>query len=134
MIKIAILGSAKDHAAITKIAQAMEKVGFYVILFPNARELRQSQLPQNILRLIDKGLTYCGFEHIKKSDYVLFANLNGYMGNSATLELGYSAALSKHIIALNHDKELTRESLFDDVLETEDADKIAQILIEKLTK
>lgn len=128
MKKIAILGSAKDHNAISKIATELEKNGFYVFLFPNARELRQTPLSETVLHLVDKGLIYSSFEKIKKSDYILFANINGYMGNSATLELGYATALSKHIFALNHDKELTRDALFTDVLETENSDEIIRKL------
>ena len=44
------------------------------------------------------------------------------------MELGYAAALGKLIIALQHDEELARESLFDIVLECEEIEQItAQI-------
>ena len=53
-------------------------------------------------------------------------NPNGYLGVGSTLELGYAVALGKLIISLQHDDELARESLFDLVLECEDAGIIAE--------
>lgn len=131
MKKITILGSAKDYDIAAQIAKGLENNGFYIFMFKNARELRQTPMPESALKLIDKGLIYAGFDRIKKADYVLFINFNGYMGNSTTLELGYAAALSKHIISLNHDTELTREALFTDILETENIDEIVKRISEK---
>ena len=129
MKKIALLGSAKHHTYVKNLADALEKQGFYIFLFPNASELRKMQFPETVLKLVDKGLTYDGFEKIKRSDYALFVNVGGYMGNSATLELGYCAGLSKHIIALNHDVELTRDALFNDVVGSEDIQTIVDYMV-----
>jgi nucleoside 2-deoxyribosyltransferase len=133
MAKIAICGSAKNHEYIRKLAKSLEDAGFYVFLFPDARHLFQPELSDNVHYLMAAGLTYDHFEKIKKSDIVLFANLDGYIGNSATLELGVAVASSKHIIALNHDKELARECLFNGVLETEDIVKITAIMARKFS-
>ncbi len=131
MKKIAICGSSKNHTFITRLKEALEAKGFYIYLFPDARHLFQLDVPPMAYKLMAAGLTYDHFEKIKKADCVLFANLAGYMGNSATLELGCAASLSKHIIALNHDDELARECLFNDVLETEDIENIVKILSSK---
>jgi nucleoside 2-deoxyribosyltransferase len=133
MAKIVLCGSAKNHEYIKKLAKSLEDVGFYVFLFPDARHLFQPELSDKVHYLMAAGLTYDHFEKIKKSDIALFANLDGYMGNSATLELGIAAANSKHIVALNHDKELARECLFNDVLETEDIEKITAIMVQKFS-
>ena len=57
-------------------------------------------------------------------------NPNGYLGVGSSLELGYAVSLGKLVIALQHDEELARESLFDIVLETENVDEI----VEQITK
>lgn len=131
MKKIAICGSAKNHEYIKSLAESLEGSGFYVFLFPDVRQLFKPELPKEMHYLMATGLTHDHFEKIKKSDIVLFANLDGYMGNSATLELGVATALSKHIVALNHDNELARECLFCDVIESEDMDIIAKFLTKK---
>ncbi len=57
-------------------------------------------MPEKSRYLMAAGCTYDHFEKIKKSDIVFFVNLDGYIGNSATLELGVAVANSKHIVAL----------------------------------
>lgn len=109
----------------------MENAGFYVFLFPDARHLFQPDMPEKSRYLMAAGCTYDHFEKIKKSDIVFFVNLDGYIGNSATLELGVAVANSKHIVALNHDKELARECLFNDILETENIDEVVKIFIKR---
>ncbi|MDR1206876.1 MAG: hypothetical protein LBK26_00470 [Rickettsiales bacterium] len=131
MKKIALCGSAKNHVFITKLADALTDKGFYIFLFPDARSLFQDILPQQTKIIMAAGLTHDHFGKIKNADYILFANLGRFIGNSATMELGCAAGLSKHIIALNHDEELARECLFHDVLETEDINEIADIFAKK---
>ena len=129
--KIAICGSTKNHEFIKTLANALESAGFYVFIFPDARHLFKPDMPAIIHKLMAGGLTYDHFEKIKKSDIVLFANLDCYIGNSATLELGVAVGHSKHIIALNHDKELAREVLFNDIIESEDIDAIVKFISTK---
>ncbi len=131
MKKITLCGSAKNHVFITKLADALTNKGFYVFIFPDARSLFTDNLSQQTKTIMAAGLTRDHFDKIKNADYVLFANLNGYIGNSATLELGCAVGQSKHIIALNHDEELARECLFHDVLGTEDINEIADIFTKR---
>lgn len=133
MRKIAICGSARNYEYISELAKALENSGFYVFLFPNTKPIFQPEMPEKCHYLMTAGLTYDHFEKIKKSDIALFANLKGYIGNSATLELGVATAASKHIVALNHDNELARECLFNDVLETEDIEKITAIMTQNFS-
>lgn len=128
MKTITICGSAKNHEYILKLDIALQESGFYVFTFPDARHLFKPDMSPDVQTLMAAGLTYDHFEKIKLSDIVLFANLDGYMGNSATLELGVAIGNSKHTVALNHDKELARECLFKDVIGSEDIPYIVEFM------
>lgn len=129
MKKITICGRAKNLEIINKLADALKEAGFYVFSFPFAKDVFKNDLPQLAYNLMCSGATYDHFEKIKKGDYILFANFGSDAGNSMTLELGFATALSKHIIALNHDQELARECLFTDILETENINEIVSKLL-----
>lgn len=131
MKKIAVCGSSKNHEKIKNLVKALENKGFYIFLFPDARHLFTPDLTQMIKYLMATGLTLDHFEKIKKSDIVLFANYDGYIGNSATMELGVAVASSKIIVALNHDEELARECMFNTIIESEDENVIAKFFATK---
>ena len=78
--------------------------------------------------LLWKGATFAHLNRIKTADVCLMINPSGYLGVGSTLELGYAVSLGKLIIALQHDSELARESLFDIILECEDVAEIAEKL------
>lgn len=132
MKKVCICGSTKNYEKIKILAKTLESKGFYIFLFPDVGHLFNLDLPEETRYLMTAGLTYDHFQKIKKSDIVLFANFGGYMGVSATLELGVAVATSKHIVALNHDKEIVRECMFNDIVENEDTDLIVEFLETRL--
>ena len=76
--------------------------------------------------LLWKGATFAHLNRIKTANVCIMINPNGYLGVGSSLELGYAVALGKLIISLQHDSELARESLFDLVLECEDADAVVE--------
>ena len=55
---------------------------------------------------------------IDNSDVLFIFNPGGYVGNSATLEIGYALAFNKEIYALEHDSELVRDVLYSDYCRT----------------
>lgn len=76
-------------------------------------------LPSDLKRYAFLGLTLHHMEYIKKADTVFIYNKQGYMGNSATLELGAATALGKTIFALQEDKEEPcRNVLIDYIIKT----------------
>lgn len=127
-MNIAIFGSHKHQQFVSELKAALDAVGIKVSAYNDEQHLFVSDVPNQGHRTSAKQLIMNGFDRIKAADICLFANIDGYMGISATLELGFSVASGKNIIALNHDNELTREVLFTTVLETEDVDSIVKKL------
>ncbi|MBI3626611.1 hypothetical protein HY224_01025 [Candidatus Uhrbacteria bacterium] len=63
-------------------------------------------------QFVAMGLTRDHFHKISLADVVFFYNLDGYFGNSTTMELGFAAALGKPVYALSDkDPELCRKIL-----------------------
>lgn len=78
-----------------------------------------NDLAVDLKRYAFLGLTWHHLEFIRKADVVFIYNKGGYMGNSATLELGAAAVLGKTIYALGEDKnEPCRNVLFDEIIKT----------------
>lgn len=122
---ITICGSSKNLEYIDKLQRALEKAGFDILSFQDT-EKSFIGLNEGAIIHIARSLTLNHFRKIEQGDIILFANLDGYMGISASMELGYaSAQQGKIIVALNHDAEYTRQALFDTVLDEQAIDIVA---------
>ena len=122
---ITVCGSAKNRELIHSLCKRLQEKGF-IVLTPPLHEIgKYDGLDDEGSLLIWKGVTYAHLNRIKTAGVCLMVNPGGYLGVGSTLELGYATSLGKLIIAMQHDEELTRESLFDKVLETDSPDEAA---------
>lgn len=129
MTIITACGSKKNAALIHGICDELKTRGF-VVLPPPLHDLSFTQnLNAEQSLLVWKGATFAHLNRITKCDICIMVNPGGYLGNSSTLEMGYAAAHGKLIIALRHDTELSRESLFDIVLDTENVSEIVEKIV-----
>lgn len=135
MAIITACGSGKNKELIHLLCKKLEEKG-HIVLTPPLHNIgkyaENMDLEGEIL--LWKGATFAHFNRIKTADVCIIVNPNGYIGVGSTLELGYAVSLGKLVISLQHDNELARESLFDIVLECEEAEKIAEkvdILLKK---
>lgn len=124
---ITACGSGKNKNLIHSICKGLQDEGFIVLAPPlhNIGKYSNSVDDEGNL-LLWKGATYAHFNRIKTADVCIMINPNGYLGVGSSLELGYAVSLGKLIIALQHDPELARESLFDIVLENENIDEVVK--------
>ncbi|PIS14213.1 hypothetical protein COT65_00230 [Candidatus Shapirobacteria bacterium CG09_land_8_20_14_0_10_47_13] len=119
MKSIVICGSRRFKKEIREFAAKLKKAGIVVYepIFNTDPKIRD--LPEHFRRFSFLGLTHHQFTSIRKADAVYFYNQKGYLGNSSTLELGFTEALGKPIYALNEDKdEPCRNVLFDEIIKT----------------
>jgi len=73
-------------------------------------------------KFVALGLTHDHFYKIRMADVVFVFNKDGYVGNSTTLEIGYSVALNKPIFALSElEEEICRRVLFREIVSTPEA-------------
>lgn len=136
MAIITACGSGKNKLMIHAVCKKLEEMG-HVVLTPPLHNIGK-YMESDVMDaegelLLWKGATFAHLNRIKTADVCVMVNPKGYLGVGSTLELGYAASLGKLIIALQHDDELARESLFDIILESEDIDSIAKN-IDRLVK
>lgn len=133
---ITVCGSGRFKPLIHGVCEELSQRGLIVLKPPlhdimgatqGAAKLDEANL------LAWKGATFAHFNRIAKADICVMLNPGGYLGASSTLEMGYAVALHKLIVALRHDAELSRDGLFDIILETEELLEIAN-RIEKLAR
>lgn len=122
---ITACGSGKNKELIHKVCQKLEEKG-HIVLTPPLHNIGKytTDIDLEGETLLWKGATFAHLNRIKTASVCIMINPKGYLGVGSTLELGYAVSLGKLIIALQHDNELARDSLFDIILECEDADKI----------
>lgn len=127
MAIITACGSGKNRELIHLICEKLEEKG-HIVLTPPLHNIGKytDNMDLEGETLLWKGATFAHLNRIKTANVCIMVNPKGYLGVGSTLELGYAVALGKLIIALQHDDELARESLFDIVLECENAEKIAE--------
>ena len=127
---ITVCGSAKNKNLIRSICRLLK--GEFIVLEPPLYNIDsyENSIDDEGMQLIWKGATYAHLNRIKTADVCVMANPHGYLGVGSSMELGYAVASGKLVIAIQHDAELARESLFDIVLETEKSDEVAK----KITK
>lgn len=119
MRSVVICGSRRFKKEIREFADKLKKAGVVVYEPILNDDPKINELPEHFRRFAFLGLTYHQFSSIRKADVVYFYNKNGYLGNSSTLELGFTEALGKPIYALCEDKdEPCRNVLFDEIIET----------------
>lgn len=135
MAIITACGSGKYKATIHGICDGLKNAGFIVLPPPlhNIGKYEDNVDDEGCL-LLWKGATYAHLNRIKTADVCIMVNPNGYLGVGSSLELGYALSLGKLIIALQHDAELARESLFDIVLESEKIDEVVSKITELLKR
>jgi len=125
---ITACGSGKNKEIIHEICNGLLQKGFIVLTPPLHNISKYSSVDDEGNLLLWKGATFAHLNRIKTADVCLMINPKGYLGVGSSLELGYAVSLGKLVIALQHDAELARESLFDLVLEEE----TTNIVVEKL--
>jgi hypothetical protein len=119
MRSVVICGSRKFKDEARAFAAKLKKKGVVVFepIFNTNTEI--NNLSPDLKNYAFLGLTWHHFEFIRKANVVFIYNKDGYMGNSATMELGAAATLGKPIYALEEDKtELPRNVLFDAIIKT----------------
>lgn len=127
MKTVVICGSRRFKTEIRNFEQELRDKG--VTVFPPILNMNAGirDLPDDLKRYSFLGLTWHHIEFIRKADVVFIFNKDGYMGNSATLEMGAAAALGKPIYALEDEKEEEcRRVLIDEIISS--ADKLAEYL------
>lgn len=124
---ITACGSGKNKTLIHAICERLQQAGFIVLTPPlhNIGKFEENVDDEGRL-LLWKGATYAHLNRIKTADVCIMVNPGGYLGVGSSMELGYAVSLGKLVIALQHDDELARESLFDIVLESEDIDYVVK--------
>lgn len=127
---ITVCGSGKNKALIHAICSKLQDAGFIVLTPPLHNIGRfEKALDDEGMLLLWKGAIYAHLNRIKTADVCIMVNPSGYLGVGSSMELGYAVSLGKLIIALRHDDELTREALFDLVLDDENADSATKKII-----
>lgn len=133
---ITVCGSGKFKPLIHGVCAELEKRG-YVVLTPPLHNIDGATAgavdETEAKRMAWKGATFAHFNRLQKTELCVMVNPGSYLGVSSTLELGYAVATGQLIVALRHDVELSRDVLFDVVLETEDMHEIAD-RVEKILK
>lgn len=125
---ITVCGSGKFKPLIHGVCDELTKRGLIVLPPPlhNIDGATEGAAKLDEARLLAwKGATFAHFNRIQKASICVMLNPGGYLGASSTLEMGYAVALNKLIVSLRHDAELSRDVLFDIVLETEELQEIA---------
>ncbi|MCI5739931.1 MAG: nucleoside 2-deoxyribosyltransferase [Lachnospiraceae bacterium] len=127
MAIITACGSGKNKELIHLVCKKLEEKG-HIVLTPPLHNIGKYTVNMDLEgeTLLWKGATFAHLNRIKTANVCIMVNPKGYLGVGSTLELGYAVSLGKLVIALQHDDELARESLFDIVLETEDVEEIAE--------
>lgn len=131
---ITACGSGKNKDAIHSICHGLQERGFIVLTPPLHNISKYDPIDSEGSLLLWKGATFAHLNRIKTADICLMINPGGYLGVGSSLELGYAVSMGKLIIALQHDAELARESLFDVVLETEELSDVLNKLTNILAK
>jgi nucleoside 2-deoxyribosyltransferase len=119
MKSVVICGSRRYKDGARAFAAKLRAKGVVVFepFFNTNKDI--DKLASDLKRYAFSGLTWHHFEFIRKADVVFIYNKDGYMGNSATMELGAAAVLGKPIYALEEDKtEACRNVLIDEVINT----------------
>jgi hypothetical protein len=120
MKSVVLCGSGRFKKEIREFARKLKEKGIIVhepYLHRGGDEW--NTLSEEYKRFILLGLTHDHFYKIKKADVVFIYNKGGYIGNSTTLEIGYSVACGKPIYALEEDtEEGCRNVLFADIVKT----------------
>lgn len=113
-MKIVICGSRRFHDGIRKLSTQLREKG-HIVFEPILNQNKGIiDLPSDLKKYAFLGLTHHHFEFIRKAEACFMYNENGYLGNSGTLELGFSVACGIPIYALSEDKdEPCRNVLFD---------------------
>ncbi|HCC67844.1 TPA: hypothetical protein DEP90_01355 [Patescibacteria group bacterium] len=106
MKSVVISGSRKFKKEMREFAKKLKEKGV-VVYEPNLHSggKEWKALSESYKRFVLLGLTHDHFYKIKKADVVFVYNKGGYIGNSTTLEMGYSVACDKPIYALEEDTE-----------------------------
>lgn len=134
MAIITACGSGKNKELIHSVCRKLEEKG-HIVLTPPLHNIGKYADGMDLEgeTLLWKGATFAHLNRIKTANVCIMVNPKGYLGVGSTLELGYAVSLGKLVISLQHDEELARESLFDIVLECEDAELVAE-KIDRLLK
>ena len=126
---ITACGSGKNKELIHTICKKLKEKG-HIVLTPPLHDIGKYKNSVDMdlegETLLWKGATFAHLNRIKTADVCIMVNPKGDLGVGSTLELGYAVGQGKLIISLQHDEELARESLFDIVLECEDAEKVVE--------
>jgi len=120
MKSVVISGSRKFKKEMREFAKKLKEKGVVVYEpYLHSGKKEWKVLSESYKRFVLLGLTHDHFYKIKKADVVFVYNKGGYIGNSTTLEMGYSVACGKPIYALEEDtEEGCRNILFTDFVKT----------------
>ncbi len=117
MKSVCICGSGRFRKEVKKFAQELQRAGVTVYApHHHSKPEDWKSFSSDFQQFIQLGLTHDHFYKIQMSDVVFVYNKGGYSGVSTTLEMGYAVALGKPIYALAKDPELSRQTLFREVL------------------
>lgn len=83
-------------------------------------EAKWSVLSQQAKRSLQRKLIDAHHKEIDQADVMFVFNLDGYAGNSVTLEIGYALGRGKPVYALLPDAELGRDVVYSGYCKTVD--------------
>ncbi|HEY0011205.1 MAG TPA: hypothetical protein VGB97_04875 [Candidatus Paceibacterota bacterium] len=106
MKSVTICSSNKFAKEALEFAAELEKLGVTVFVpeFYTYHHGPLEDISDHNREYLAMGLTYAHFQKIRKADAILLYNVDGYIGTSVTLELGFAVGLGKRVYAIS-DKE-----------------------------
>lgn len=121
MKSVVICGSAKFKTEMSNFVEKLEKLGVVVYGLYSRKESKDEwdNLSEDYKKFVALGSTHAHFYKIRMADVVFVYNPNGYIGNGATMEIGFAVAVDKPIYALHSDdQEICRNVLFSGIINT----------------
>jgi hypothetical protein len=121
MKSVVICGSSKFAEEARIFAKKLKDLGVLVFEphFYRVSGGDWSRIHRFDVKFVARGLTHDHFYKIRMADVVFVYNVDGYIGVSTNMEIGYAAALGKPIYALSgKDPEVCRQVLFSGIAST----------------
>ncbi|MFH1246494.1 MAG: nucleoside 2-deoxyribosyltransferase [Candidatus Liptonbacteria bacterium] len=120
MKSVVLCGSRRFKPEIREFGKKLKELGAVVFEpYLHSGQDEWKELSGDYKRFVALGLTHDHFYKIKMADVVFVFNKDGYIGNSATLEIGYAVGAGKPIYALSaDDAELCRHVLFREIIQS----------------
>lgn len=120
MKTVVICGSRRFKEEVKEFSEKLREMGATVYApHHHSGQNDWENLSPDYQKFVALGLTHDHFYKINMADIVFVYNKDGYIGPSATLEIGFAVGVKKPIYALSPDTdELCRHTLFREIIST----------------